>query len=111
MKIWTKLLALVVVFGLAGVSEAKEKKEKAVRGKITAIDLDAKTITIDSTTKKKPGEAHTYKLVGTVVSIDGAIKDIKDLQVNQLASVKATGDTANSITATSGKGGKKKKAA
>src|SRR5207248_10659380 len=80
MKLWTKLMTLLVVFGLAGVAQAKEKKgEKGgVRGKITAVSADS--ITIDSGTKKQPGEKHTYKIAGTTVSINGELKTVAGLQ-------------------------------
>ena len=83
------------------------KADKPFKGKVTAVDTGANTITV---TKHKTGEQKTFKTVGATVTVDGASGKLADITIGMRAKVTAgmSPGTAASIEAVAHKKGGKK---
>ena len=107
MKIWMTAIVLLLVAGLAGVAEAA-KKDKGVKGQITAID--GAKVTVSTGGKKNPMTVDVTTDANTVVTRDGKDAKVADLKVGDYVTVTPDTGTATSITASTTKPEKKPKA-
>ena len=104
MKIWTSAIVLLLIAGLAGVSEAA--KEKHLKGQISAID--GAKITITSGGKKNPKTVEITTDDKTTVSRDEKDAKVADLKVGDYVMVSPLTGTATHIEASTTKPEKKK---
>jgi hypothetical protein len=107
MKIWMTALVLLLMVGLTGVAEAA-KKEKAVKGQISAID--GAKITVTTGGKKNPATVDVTTDDKTMVTRDGKDAKVADLKVGDYVSITPDTGTAEKITASTTKPEKKPKA-
>lgn len=106
MKIWTTAIVFLLIAGMAGVAEAA--KEKALKGKISAVD--GMKITVTSGGKKNPQTVDVTCDDKTTVTLDGKDAKVADLKSGYYVSITPATGTATSITATTTKPEKKPKA-
>jgi hypothetical protein len=96
-------LAITTLFILPTTALAGGGKgDKPFHGLVSAVDTKANTITI---TKKKTGEATTFKAADAKITVNGAPAKLADILVGMHASVMvgATPDTATAIDASTQK--------
>lgn len=98
MKLWTNLVALILIVGLAGVAEAKKDKGSDLKGQITAVD--GMKLTITSGKKKKAQMVDVTCDDKTAVTRDGQPAKVADLKSGDYVSVMPAIGTPTTITAT-----------
>ena len=112
MKIWMSVLAAVVVFGLAGVSQAAKAKGegKGLKGQVVSVAADGTSVVITTGGKKNATELTIPVDKETTVTVDGAASKVSDLKKDMYVMVSPATGTAKTITATTTKPEKKPKA-
>src|SRR2546423_12717494 len=85
MKLWMAVLSAVLVFALAGVSQAakKDKAAKPVRGKISSVSSDSVVITTGG--KKNPMDVTVQVDKDTTVTVDGNKATLTELKTGMFA--------------------------
>ncbi len=88
MKRWMTLAALLAVFGLVSVSEAKEKGTHAPHGKIVSVSPDSAdpttmSIVVSVGGKKNPHDVTVTANKTTVVTVDGQAAQLSDLKAGE----------------------------
>lgn len=92
--------AAALVFG-SSVGFADEDKDKGVRGKVTAVDAEAKTVTVET----KDKESHTLNVTDdTKIKVGDKEGSLSDLKEGHNVNVKKDGDQVKAITVRSDDG-------
>ena len=99
-------LTFAILTAIPGMALAGNKGNKPFGGKVSAIDMNANTITV---TKKKQGMDRTFKTADAKVTVDGVAGKLSDITVGMHAkiTVGSAPDTASAIDATANKKGGK----
>ncbi len=100
--ITSTIIATAFFLAPAGLGLAKDKEGPAgVKGRVTAVDATAKTITISAGKKSDASGPQTFAVTtATVIKIDGTTATLADIKPKMNASVvpAADGKTAKRVT-------------
>lgn len=100
--ITSTLIATTLFLAPMGMGFAKDKQDTpSVKGRVTAVDTTAKTITINAGKKADAKGPQTFSVsASTAIKIDGAAATLADIKpkMSAIISLDADGKTAKRVT-------------